>query len=149
MKKNRYDEAEHYMVKLFNLYVELGRRPYEYCEGISLYPNEIHAVEYIATSSTTNQTDLSANQGITRGAVSKMVSKLEGMGLLRRYKYYPNQKEIYLHLTELGIRAYEGHKAYHADMWQNLSQYFAELDEEHQNVILEFLRKYDEQMQKL
>lgn len=149
MKKNRYDEAEHYMVKLFNRYLEMGKRPYEYCEGVSLYPNEIHAVEYIATSSTTNQTDLSVKQGITRGAVSKMVSKLESMGLLCRYKYYPTQKEIYLHLTELGVRAYEGHKEYHADMWHNLSSYFSKIDEEKQDVILEFLRKYDEEMQKL
>lgn len=149
MKKNRYEEAEHYMVKLFNRYLDLGRRPYEYCEGISLYPNEIHAVEYIATSSTTNQTDLAVKQGITRGAVSKMVSKLESLGLLQRYKYYSTQKEIFLHLTELGVRAYDGHKAYHADMWQNLTAYFDGLTEEQQATILDFLRKYEEEMEKL
>ena len=142
MSINRYSEAEHYMVQLFNRYVELSKKSYEYCQGISLYPNEIHTVEYIAVSSTTNMTDIANQLGLTKGAVSKMIAKLENMGLLVRYKYQPNQKEIYIHLTQLGVRAYEGHKEYHADMWKRLSGYFSNLDEEHQSVILDFLDNY-------
>ena len=149
MNTNRFSQAEHYMVQLFNCYLDLARRPYEYCEGVSLYPSEIHAIEYIATSSTTNQTDLAVDQGITRGAVSKMTRKLEAMGLLERYKYHRTQKEVFLHLTELGVKAYEGHKAYHADMWKILSEYFDSLSEEQQSTILEFLHRYLTEMEKL
>ena len=149
MSTNRYPEAEHYMVQLFNRYVELSKKCYEYCEGISLYPNEIHTVEYIAESSTTNMTDIANQLGLTKGAVSKMIAKLENMGLLVRYKYQPNQKEIYIHLTHLGVRAYEGHKEYHQDMWKRLSGYFSVLDEEHQSVILDFLDNYLRGMRKL
>lgn len=149
MSVNRYSEAEHYMVQLFNRYVELSKKCYEYCEGISLYPNEIHTVEYIAESSTTNMTDIANQLGLTKGAVSKMIAKLENLGLLVRYKYQPNQKEIYIHLTRLGVEAYEGHKEYHQDMWKRLSGYFAALDQEHQGVIVDFLDNYLAGMRKL
>lgn len=142
MDTDRFSEVEHYMVQLFNRYMELSKKCYEYCEGIGLYPNEIHTVEYIAVSSTTNMTDIANQLNLTKGAVSKMIVKLENMGLLVRYKYQPNQKEIYIHLTDLGVQAYEGHKAYHKEMWEKISGYLAGIDEEHQRVILEFLDQY-------
>lgn len=149
MGNNCFDLAEHHMVQLFNRYVELSKKSYEYCEGISLFPNEIHTLEYIAQSSTTNMTDIANQMNISKGAVSKMVAKLESLGLLVRYKYQPNQKEIYIHLTELGVRAYEGHKEYHAEMWQRMNVYFDGQEEEHRQVILRFLETYLSAMRSL
>ena len=149
MFKSRFPEADYYMMELFNRSLELSKKSYEYCPGVSLYPNEIHTVEYIAESSTTNMTDIANRMGITKGAVTKMVAKLEEQGLLVRYKYRPSQKEIYVHLTELGVRAYEGHKAYHAVMRQRLSSSFDGLDRDHQQTILDFLERYLAEMNNL
>jgi DNA-binding MarR family transcriptional regulator len=149
MFKSRFPEADYYMMELFNRSLELSKKSYEYCPGVSLYPNEIHTVEYIAESSTTNMTDIANRMGITKGAVTKMVAKLEEQGLLVRYKYRPSQKEIYVHLTELGVRAYEGHKAYHAVMRQQLSSSFDGLDRDHQQTILDFLELYLAEMNNL
>ena len=149
MEGSLYADAEHYMVQLFNRYMELSKKKHEYCEGIILYPSEIHTVEYIAVSSTTNFTEIANQMGLTRGAVSKMIGRLENLGLLVRYKYHPKQKEIYIHLTEAGVQAYEGHKKYHATMWQQLSQYFESLEGSQQRIILEFLDKYLEGMRGL
>lgn len=149
MFKSRFPEADYYMMELFNRSLELSKKSYEYCPGVSLYPNEIHTVEYIAESSTTNMTDIANRMGITKGAVTKMVAKLEEQGLLVRYKYRPSQKEIYVHLTELGVRAYEGHKAYHAAMRQQLSSSFDGLDRDHQQTILDFLERYLAEMNNL
>lgn len=149
MSENRYPEAENSMMQLFNRFSELSKKSYEYCEGISLYPNEIHTIEYIALTSSTNMTDIANQMGLTKGAVSKMIVKLESQGLLERYKYQPSQKDIYIHLTKLGVRAYEGHKKYHASMWKQLNSYFGGLDQEHQQVVLGFLDAYLKEMQKL
>ena len=137
------------MVQLFNRYMDLSKKRHEYCEGIALYPNEIHTVEYIAVSSTTNFTDIAVQMGLTRGAVSKLIGRLEELGLLVRYKYHPRQKEIYVHLTDTGVQAYEGHKKYHESMWHRLSEYFDGLPEEQRAVILEFLKTYLDGMQSL
>lgn len=149
MSNNLYAEMEHCITQLFNRYSELSKRSYEYCEGVSLYQNEIRTMEYIAVSSTTNLTDIANQTGLTRGAVSKMIVKLEGMGLLVRYKYHPKQKEIYVHLTQKGVLAYEGYKLYRSDMDEQLYRYFHAQGEEEQRNIVEFLAHYLNEMNRL
>ena len=116
--QNLYQETEAIIVRILNCYTNLQRSKHEYCPGVSLYPSEIHAIECIATIKKINLTELANQLGLTKGATSKLVAKLEKEGLLRRYRYVDNQKEIYFHLTDTGIQAYNGHKLYHADMAQ-------------------------------
>lgn len=142
-------EAEATIVRLLNCYSNLQRSKYEYCPGVALYPSEIHAIECIALTGTINLTELSKQLGLTRGAVSKGIVKLEKMGLVRRFKYVSNQKEVYLHLTELGVQAYEGHKRYHETMDRVIKAYGEQIPEETGEEILRFLQLYLEQMQKL
>lgn len=68
-----------------------------------------------------------------------MIAKLESMGLLTRYKYHAKQKEIYVHLTEKGVLAYEGYKRYRAGMDEPLYQYFSALSQDNQQEIVAFL----------
>ncbi|MGI6623678.1 MAG: MarR family transcriptional regulator [Acetivibrionales bacterium] len=142
-------KVERYMEQMFNRYLELSKSSYEYCEGIPLYPSEIHAVEYIAYNSETNLSDLANAMSLTKGAISKMVVKLEKMGLIKRFKYLENQKDVYLHLTKLGMEANEGHKKYHKNMYEALDRYFESVSEEHKQVILDYLNKYLTELNKL
>lgn len=146
---NFYAEAEETIVRLLNCYTNLQRSKHEYCPGIALYPTEIHAIECIALTSTINLTELSKKLCLTRGAVSKGIAKLEKMGLVRRYKYMSNQKEVYLHLTELGVQAYEGHRRYHEAMNRAMAAHTEQIPEESKKEILRFLQIYLEQMQEL
>lgn len=147
--KQLFSDAEAYMVRLFNCYAEMQKRPYEYCPGVKLYPSEIHAIECIASMSAVNLTELAKQLGLTKGAVSKSVAKMERLGLVRRYKYVSNQKEVYLHLTELGVKAYEGHKAYHEAMADAMERYCRGISEEKGHEILHFLEMYLSEMKKL
>lgn len=147
--ENFYQETETIMVRLFNCYTNLQRSKHEYCSGVELYPSEIHAIECIAATRALNLTELSNQLGLTKGAVSKSVGQLEKIGLLRRYKYVSNQKEVYFHLTELGVQAYEGHKRYHEAMDRVMEQYGEAVSKEKGEEILHFLQLYLEQMQTL
>lgn len=147
--ENFYQKTEEIIVRLFNCYANLQRSQHEYYPGVKLYPSEIHAIECIATTRAINLTELSNQLGLTKGAVSKSVGKLEKLGLLRRYKYVSNQKEVYFHLTELGVQAYEGHKKYHESMIRVLEQYGESVSQEKGEEILRFLQLYLEQMQTL
>lgn len=141
-----FAEAEEVIVRLLNCYTGLQRTKHEYCPGVELYPSEIHAIECIALTSTINLTELSKKLGLTRGAVSKGVLKLEKMGLVRRYKYVSNQKEVYLHLTERGVEACEGHRRYHESMNRTMQEYCESIPEGTRDEILRFLQMYLEQM---
>lgn len=142
MDAGLYEEMTHCMTRMFNRYSELSKRSYAYCEGAKLFPNEIRTLRYIEVSSTTNFTDIANHAGLTRSAVSKMVVKLERMGLVERYRYYPNQREIYVHLTEKGVEACEGYERYHGVMRRHLSDYFGALRTEQKVDILAFLNFY-------
>lgn len=144
-----YELAEKYIVQILNCYTDMQRKKHTYTKGIHLYPSEIHAIDCIAGMSAINMTDLSHQLGVTKGAVTKIITKLEKKGLVRRYKYINNQKEVFLHLTEKGLEAYNGHKAYHAAMNEKIDKYFCELSEEQGKEITNFLKLYLSEMQKL
>ena len=147
--KKLHARTEAYMVRLFNCYTDQQKKKHTYGTGIELYPSEIHAIERIAEMSTINLTDLAKHLGLTKGAVSKIIVKLERLGLVRRYKYISNQKEVYLHLTEMGVLAYRGHKEYHAAMNKAMERYCDGVSEETGEEILKFLDIYLTEMQKL
>ena len=142
MDSGLYEELSSCMTRMFNRYSELSKRSYAYCEGVKLYPNEIRTLRYIEVSSTTNFTDIANQAGLTRSAVSKMIVKLEHMGLVMRYRYYPTQKEIYVHLTEKGVSACEGYERYHDEMNRHLNRYFGALRTDQKLDILAFLHFY-------
>ena len=147
--KKLHEKTEAYMVRLFNCYTDMQKKRHTYADGIELYPSEIHAIERIAEMSTINLTDLAKYLGLTKGAISKSIVKLEQLGLVRRYKYVSNQKEVYLHLTEKGVQAYRGHKEYHAAMDKAMEQYCESVPDEKGQEILRFLDIYLAEMQKL
>jgi len=147
--KNLFADADAYIIRLFNCYTDMQKHPYEYCPGIKLYPTEIHAIECVANTNAVNLTELAKQLGVTKGAVSKSVAKLEKMGLIRRYKYISNQKEVYLHLTDLGMQAHEGHKAYHSSMAETMERYCSSVSPECGQEILRFLEMYLSEMKKL
>lgn len=144
-----YEEVESRMVRILNTYTEMQRRCYEYCPGVALHPSEIHAIECIALTNPINITELSRILEMSKGGVSKCVNKLEKLGLVRRYKYMRNQKEVYLHLTERGVEAFKGHKAYHRRMVKAIEEYGVQLTKEQGTEILRFLDTYLEQMTQL
>lgn len=144
-----FHEIEKRMVCIFNSYTEMQHRQQEYCPGALLYPSEIHAIECIALTNPINMTELSRMLGMTKGGVSKCIVKLEKLALVRRYKYIKNQKEVYLHLTELGLEAFHGHQRYHQGMDEAVKAYGKRLTKEQGAEILRFLDIYLSQMQGL
>ena len=136
-------------MQLLNCYSDMQRRKNSYAPGINLYPSEIHAIDAIATMSIINMTELSRRLGVTKGAVTKIAAKLEKLDLIRRYKYVGNQKEVFLHLTQKGLEAYNGHNRYHAAMNKAIEAYFNGISDEKSREILRFLELYLSEMQKL
>jgi DNA-binding MarR family transcriptional regulator len=57
-----------------------------------------------------NVTEFAASAGVTKGAISQLVSKLEKKGIVRRYKKSTNDKEVFLELTKSGQEVHRQHK---------------------------------------
>ncbi len=137
-----YTEIESNFVRIFNSYSELSKKPFVYAENISLYASEVHAIEYIGKTGSSNVSEVSRELGLTKGAISKMLVKLEKNGLIKRFKYLENQKEVYVHLTDSGMNVLQGHLDYHKEMIDNIEQKYKNISDAEKNTIIEFLECY-------
>ncbi len=78
--------------------------------------SETHCIDLIGSLDYPNVTKIAAGLRITRGAVSKMIKRLEAAGLTERFQMESNKKEVYFKLTEKGWEIYRAHKERHL-MW--------------------------------
>lgn len=97
-------------IKLSNKYQAMEKIPVDYGIGKNLYHSERHMLDTIGDNPAMNISEFARNQGITKGAVSQVVKKLEEKQLVQRYKQVKNDKEVFIELTELGKNIYEKHK---------------------------------------
>jgi DNA-binding MarR family transcriptional regulator len=74
-----------------------------------------------------NVTEFAKATGVTKGAISQVVSKLEKKGALKRFKRDDNDKELQLKLTVLGARIYASHQKVNAEsidhLWRELKKH--------------------------
>ncbi len=140
-QKMLLDEALARMTSVVRL---TNRIPRTYGLDMLLFPTEIHMVEAIENHPDSNTTDLAILFNITKGSVSKMLTKLHSKGLIERYQDPSNKKEVYFKLTELGKRANQGHKDFHGRHEHELYDEFASYTVEQQDFIIDFINRYTE-----
>ncbi len=138
-QKMLLDEALARMTAIVRL---TNRIPRTYGIDMLLFPTEIHMVEAIANHPDSNTTDLAILFNITKGSVSKMLTKLHCKGLIERYQDPSNKKEVYFRLTELGNRANQGHAEFHSKHEHQLYDEFATYTKDQQDFLIDFINKY-------
>ncbi len=94
-------------VRTFNAMEKL---PHKAGDKHVLYHSERHLMDRIGELPGVNVTEFARSVGVTKGAVSQLVKKLEGKGLVKRYKGSTNDKEVFLELTKAGKDLYLQHK---------------------------------------
>ena len=97
-------------LRLVNKSNALGKHPMTFGASYKFYHSERHMLDIVGDSPGLNITEFAKTAGVTKGAVSQVVAKLERKGALRRYKSNRNEKEIRLELTQLGQEIYAHHQ---------------------------------------
>ncbi|HMK45259.1 MAG TPA: MarR family transcriptional regulator [Methanocella sp.] len=112
--------AKEEFVKLMNIWIRIVTKMNEaectcrdYGTGDLLSPAEIHLLQAIGMNEGMNITDMASYTGVTKGAVSQMVSKLTTKDLVVKYYSPDNEKEVLLKLTPTGRTAKDGHDQHH------------------------------------
>lgn len=75
--------------------------------------SEYHVIDCIGKNHLPNVTFISKKLDMTKGAISKITTKLLVKGLIKENRLTGNKKEIYYTLTSLGRTAYEIHEKFH------------------------------------
>lgn len=101
----------------------LQQAPREYGTGVPLHGGEIHTIQAIGKSIGVNVTQLAEKTGVTKGAVSQMVSKLVAKGMVRKAHAEDNAKEVLLCLTDLGWTAFRSHEEFDMEVLEAVREY--------------------------
>jgi DNA-binding MarR family transcriptional regulator len=109
-------------------------------EGVSLYPSEIHLMLAIKNGINTNATHIAKRLGITKGAVSQTLSRLEKKGMIQKTKNPYNKNELTISLTGFGKKAYELCLSTEARFMAAHDQYLKALSQSGKDTIIDFLR---------
>jgi len=86
-------------------------RPYKYGRTI-LFRAEVHILELIGKTPGVTASDIVDKMGVTKGAISQIIAKLQKKGLLRKSFKENNQKIQELSLTEKGKEVLQFHSEY-------------------------------------
>lgn len=145
-KNTEYMNAIHEkFIRIVNLYEKLEKTPRPYGTDELLTGAEIHLIESIGDSrETSSVTDLANLLGITKGAVSQHLKKLEKKGLTIKDEDPENNSRLIVRLTSKGKAAYYAHRYWHETMDGGYKKYFANIEQEKMLFLLEFMTKVED-----
>ena len=109
-REKTYEEIVELFIRLANKYKALEKIPVDYGVGKDLYHSERHLIDQIGDHPEKNITELAKFMGVTKGAISQTVKKLENKDIVERYKGEGNEKEVFLQLTEIGMNVFNKHQ---------------------------------------
>ena len=97
-------------IRVVHKYNALEKIPMKHSAKHDLYHSERHMLDRIADNPHLNVSDLAKHAGVTKGAISQIVKKLEDKGIVARFKKGSSDKEVFVELTALGKRVSEERK---------------------------------------
>ncbi|MHC1790897.1 MarR family winged helix-turn-helix transcriptional regulator [Solidesulfovibrio sp.] len=106
-------------------FARIERKPVDFGIGLPLHPAEVHMLATLAALDG-GVTDVAAACGVTKGAVSQMVTRLEDKGLVSRE---PAGARTRLVLTALGHQANQAHATFHREHDREFLEYLRSLPE--------------------
>ena len=133
-----YDDLSYTLVR--NSYKLLGgdRMTLSYGTDVKIHGAEIHMVCHIKRNPGSHISGIARMIGVSRGAVSQIVKKIEKKGLIRKVANPHNLKQLDLVLTEKGEKAFRGHQQLHQAFTDSLKQVLESYSEEEFALISRF-----------
>ena len=106
---------------------------------VSLYPSEVHLMLMISNEIDTNATEIAKMIGLTKGAISQTVSRLEKKGIISKKKDPYNKNELNLSLTDLGKKTADFCQSIQQSFLDAHDEYLSKLNSKEKEVVLNFL----------
>lgn len=129
---------------LMTLALKLDQAPKRFGTNHDLSHSEIHLVEIIGDNQGLSVTDISRLLGITKGAVSQSLKRLEKKGLTRKEPDPDNLSRSLVSLTDQGRAAYWAHRQWHETMDGGFREYLTTLSGSETRTIVYFLTRVED-----
>jgi len=130
-------------MRLFNKAAMIEREPVDTGDGVLLYTSEVHLIDMAGRFPEASLSTLASRLGITKGAISQTVKKLEEKGYLERINAGGNNKTVLIRLTGTGVRAFTWHRTYHEVINDRIIREMSDLHRKDWDTIRRILMKME------
>ena len=130
--------------RVVNRLIFLEKRSVFRHEGLRLHPSEIHLVQVIKERPDLNAGEMAQRLGVTNGAVSQTLARLERKGVIKKAKDPSLKNRVTATFTESGRTAIQSFEEERASSVASFSTYLAGLSETEKEVIGGFLSRVEE-----
>ncbi len=124
---------------VIKLWQDLEKKPRKFGTDEDLYSSEIHLIEVIGENNHFSVTNIARQLGITKGAVSQNLKKIEKKGLAIKHVDPRNSSRTIVELTSKGKMAFYAHEHWHERTDGGFKQYMIGLTQEQMDLIYEVL----------
>jgi DNA-binding MarR family transcriptional regulator len=135
--------------RVVNQLLFLEKRSVFQHKRLPLYPSEIHLMQVINQNPDLNAGKMAQKLGISNGAVSQTLTRLERKGIILKTKDPALKNELTVTFTESGQAAIQGFEKQQAPALTFLNNYFKNLSASDQKAIENFLAHLEEFLKKL
>ncbi|UFJ41665.1 MarR family transcriptional regulator [Brevibacillus humidisoli] len=104
----------------------MERQPRVFGEAGPLTPTEVHTIDAIGCDAGILMSELAARLGVTKGAVTQLVGRLEGKDLVKRTPHPEDSRAVMVSLTDKGKTAYHQHEILHHHFYNQLREHLNE-----------------------
>lgn len=123
---NRKNNGSHNLGRLILQLRRLERQPQTFGNAGTLTPSEIHTIDAIGYDGGILMSELATRLGVTKGAVTQLIVRLETKELLTRSPHPNDSRGSVISLTEKGKEAYTAHEEVHVKFYNNLRTQLSE-----------------------
>ena len=128
-----------HIMRIVNKLIFIEKKSIFEFQNIKLYPSEIHLMQVIDADQDLNFTQIAERLGVTKGAVSQTLTRLERKGILLKAKDPYLKNKLTANFTKLGQAAMKS-RQYQTQALQNEYEYYlSTLSEKDKEVIHRFL----------
>ena len=143
------DKIKNQIIQVMNkIVLKEKSRVFKFGE-VSLYPSEVHLMLMIKDQIDTNATKIAEQLGLTKGAVSQTLSRLEKKGIISKTKDPYHKNELTLQLTGLGLKAYKVCQSIQTSFLEAQDSYLEKLNHKEKEVVLEFMIHMEKELDNL
>ena len=144
-----YRELAWLMERTIHKYIQYEKKPQKYCSNLILTQPEIHSVATIGDHEGISVTELANVRGITKGAASQMIYRLEDKGLVEKRISPESDSKLNLYLTKKGKKAREEHRKKHEAMEAKFAALMDGVPANVRKYLFEFLQDFENELDKL
>lgn len=129
--------------RLVNRLVFLEKKSVFAFAGVRLHPSEIHVLHAVLAEPEVNVTGLAAALGVTLGAVSQTLTRLQAKGMVVKRAEPASRNEIRIQFTETGRAAITRFLDERSALWRRHQAYLEALPECDRKAVEGFLASLD------